>query len=388
MHNIFFISNDDRVARLIEYYQPRFRSKIRWADNFDHGLKEVFENRPSLVFIQNSINSVSGETVARHIKSLLGTVSPKIVYLDETGSRTRKNAAWCDEWMRMAVSEQQFREDFAALVSRLYPGDWNEDIKESLGGTSGTDAASLNLPGAEEEKGGENPSDDAAGGSAEAAGRSLPPEMPQGAAKSLDGTDTFLAPPAKYDADTAFDGGASSERSGSRLVLMLAVLLAVAAFAAYYLLIREDKVSLPFISGTRVAENSSAMSRADKEKLRGQVRKGLPAFIRSEWRDRAYSSTHTGWERYVSPQLDFRIFREAGMMKALQIIAAEGQPLSGSSMASIFSGLGYAVPAQAAGGVAKGGFLMEKAALDDSTEIIIYRDSDGRAIRALVLVFP
>jgi len=388
MLNIFFISNDDRVARLIEYYQPRFRSKIRWADNFDHGLKEVFENRPSLVFIQNSINSVSGETVARHIKSLLGSVSPKIVYLDEAGSRTRKNAAWCDEWMRMAVSEQQFRNDFAALVSRLYPVDWSEDIKESISETSATDAASLNLPGAGEGTWGKNRSGTAAGGSGEAASQPLPPETPHGAEKSQAGADTFSASSANHGTDTAFGGGASSARSGFRLVLMLVVLLAIVSFAAYNLLIRENRVSLPSISGTRPAGNSTALTRADKGNLRGKARQGLPSFIHPEWRDQAYSSTHPGWERYVSPQLDFRIYRESGKMKALQIIAVNGQPLSDPNVASIFSGLGYAVPAQAARGEAKSGFLMEKSVLDDSTETVIYRESDGRSIRALVLVFP
>ncbi|MEA5113181.1 MAG: hypothetical protein VB050_04065 [Geobacteraceae bacterium] len=388
MLNIFFISNDDRVARLIEYYQPRLRSKIRLADNFDHGLKEVFENRPSLVFIQNSINSVSGETVARHIKSLLGSVSPQIVYLDETGSKNKRNASWCDEWMRMAVSEQQFRDEFAALVSRLYPDDWNEDIKEALCGPSDSDAASLRFPGTGEGEPAKNRSGDASGEIGEAAGQSHPPEQVHGAGKCQAGSDTVLASSENDDMDAAIDGGAESARSGFRRALLLAVLSAAVAFAVYCLLIRENKVSLPSISGTRMAGNAKAMTQADKEKLRGKARQGLPAFIRPEWRDQAYSSTHPGWERYVSPQLDFRIYRNVGMMKALQIIAVEGQPLSDPYMASVFSGLGYPVPAQAAKGVAKGGFLMEKSVLDDSAEIVIYRDNDGPTIRALVIVFP
>ncbi len=396
MLNIFFISNDVRVARLIEYFQPRFRSKIRWADNFDHGLKEVFENRPALVFIQNSIHSVSGETAARHIKSLLGSASPKIVYLDETGPKLRKNAAWCDEWMRMPVSQQQFQDEFADLVARLYPDDWLEDIKETVWEKSDTvgdlaNAAPALIAGAGGGESirrlpdaGDDPLREEAGQPAQPEMAAVPVQGPdgQGVVSASYGTDLEVAFPA--------DGAESGRRGTGRLrrALLLLALAGAVAGSVYVLLIRENRVSLPSAPGRETAQTALPAAQADRELFRRTVREGLPSFIHSEWRDQAYSSRHPGWERYVSAQADFRLFRNGGTMKALQILAPEGQSLSEPYLASVFRALGYPVPARAGQALPRDGFLMEKGVLEGSAETVTYRESDSRTIRAVVIVFP
>lgn len=389
MLNIFFISNDVRVARLIEYFQPRFKSKIRWADNFDHGLKEVFENRPALVFIQNSIHSVSGETVARHIKSLLGSASPKIVYLDETGPKLRKNAAWCDEWMRMPDSQLQFQDEFADLVARLYPDDWEEDINNAAGDLS--NAASAVIAGAgggEPERRLPHAADRAL---REEAGQPVQPELVPVTVNGPDGQGNVSVAPAT-DPEAAFPAaGAERRRRGrGRLgkALLLLVLAGAVAGLVYVLLMRENRVSLPSAPGTETAQTARPADEAGRELLRRKVREGLPSFIRSEWRDPAYSSRHPGWERYVSAEAEFRLFRNGGMMKALQIVAPEGRSLSEPYLASVFRALGYPVPARAGKALPKDGFLMEQGVLEGSAETVIYRESDGRTVRAFVMVFP
>jgi hypothetical protein len=136
MLNVFVISSDKRVESLITHFQPFFKTKIRRASDFDQGLKEVFENRPSMVFIQSTIASVSGETVARHIKSLLGSESPTIIFMDETPGSEKKGASWCDATLVISDSEKQFQEDFASLVSHYNPTYWSEITGEKTGGTS------------------------------------------------------------------------------------------------------------------------------------------------------------------------------------------------------------------------------------------------------------
>jgi len=395
MLNIFFISNDVRVARLIEYFQPRFKSKIRWADNFDHGLKEVFENRPALVFIQNSIHSVSGETVARHIKSLLGSASPKIVYLDESGPKLRKNAAWCDEWMRVPVSQQQFQDEFADLVARLYPEDWQEDIKgsawEKAAAGDLSNAAPGVIAGADNGALKRRLSDAADSALQEEAGRPAQPDL---AAVPVQGPDDQGMVPAPYGADLEIaiplDGAESGRRGKGRLrkSLLLLALAGAVAGSVYVVLIRGNRVSLPTAPGTETAQTVLPPGQADSELFRRTVREGLPSFIHSEWRDQAYSSRHPGWERYVSAQADFRLFRNGGTMKALQIIAPEGQSLSEPYLASVFRELGYPVPPRVGKAQPKDGFLMEKSVLGGSAESVVYRESDGRTIRAFVIVFP
>ena len=131
MLNVFVISSDTRVRSLIEHFQPFFKTKIRCASDFDNGLKEVFENRPSVVFIQSTIGTVSGETVSRHIKSLLGSQSPRIVFLGENDLKAKTGTSWCDDWISLGDSEQQLQQDFAEIFSRSFPQEWRE-IREEM----------------------------------------------------------------------------------------------------------------------------------------------------------------------------------------------------------------------------------------------------------------
>ncbi len=130
MLNVFVISSDKRVESLIGHFQPFFKSKIRCASDFDNGLKEVFENRPSVVFIQSTIGTVSGETVSRHIKSLLGSDSPRIIFMGDSDSNGAKGTSWCDGWICVSDSAQQMQQDFIEIISRNFPEDWREIHKE------------------------------------------------------------------------------------------------------------------------------------------------------------------------------------------------------------------------------------------------------------------
>lgn len=131
MVNVFMISSDERIAGLVEFFQPFFKSKIRCAADFDNGLKEVFENRPTIVFIQSEIDTVSAETVSGHIKSLLGTVSPRIVFMGDPESDALKDASCCDDWIHISDSPQQLRQDFGDLIARCFPKDW-QDIHKKM----------------------------------------------------------------------------------------------------------------------------------------------------------------------------------------------------------------------------------------------------------------
>lgn len=82
MNTVIIICNDPRIALVKEAIQPLLMAKICIVPDFDTGLKEVFEKRPLGVFIQDEIAGVKGETVTRHIKSLLQANSPQFINLD------------------------------------------------------------------------------------------------------------------------------------------------------------------------------------------------------------------------------------------------------------------------------------------------------------------
>lgn len=79
MNTILFISDDFRSGDLLTFLRSHYKGRVKLAPDFDQGLKDVFDNRPSGVFIQSEISGISGETVARHIKTLLRTEAPRII---------------------------------------------------------------------------------------------------------------------------------------------------------------------------------------------------------------------------------------------------------------------------------------------------------------------
>jgi len=56
----------------------------------------------------------------------------------------------------------------------------------------------------------------------------------------------------------------------------------------------------------------------------------LPKFIPQGGHDASYAAGHPGWERYVGPQAEFRVFSKNGELTALQVLVVKGSMLSES----------------------------------------------------------
>lgn len=89
MINLLFITNNPRAEQLCGHFQQQLKVRIDLVSDFDHGLKGVFEQRPSVVCIQEQIAGVTGESVARHIQMLLGSDAPAFILLHEGSSRAK-----------------------------------------------------------------------------------------------------------------------------------------------------------------------------------------------------------------------------------------------------------------------------------------------------------
>lgn len=89
MVSLLFIANSPAVDGLKTALQQVLKVRIDCVADFDHGLKDVFEKRPSIVCIQEQIQGVTGESVARHIQMLLGNSAPTFIVVHETSSRIK-----------------------------------------------------------------------------------------------------------------------------------------------------------------------------------------------------------------------------------------------------------------------------------------------------------
>ena len=89
MINLLFISNSPHAELLKIHFQQILKMRIEVVEDFDQGLKDVFEKRPAVVCIQEQIGGVAGESVARHIQLLLGKSASYFILMHDGNPKAR-----------------------------------------------------------------------------------------------------------------------------------------------------------------------------------------------------------------------------------------------------------------------------------------------------------
>ena len=114
----------------------------------------------------------------------------------------------------------------------------------------------------------------------------------------------------------------------------------------------------------------------------------LPKFIPRVAADAGYAATHPGWELYRQGSLQFRVFREAGRIRAVQVVneGDAGIPLS-LVHSSCKEATGSELPATGSARE-QDGIRTETRSLADGAEVAIYRDVAQGRIRGFVLQLP
>jgi CheY-like chemotaxis protein len=410
MLNIFFISNDERLAKLIEHVQPFFSTRIRLATGFDQGLKELFENPPSLVFIQGQIGKISGETVARHLKSLLGTAAPKIILLGKPTMRSDHVNSFYDDSMPVYDSGEVFLAAFKDRIRKFFPDFRFEEILEPgdsahAAGDAVSETADVEVPSVADAciRTADEQSTDV-----DAFPVQMVAESPNAAELNLDtllveneeqvSEKTDFSAQEITVASEVFDQNTFSPEdvfsmkekpSNMRLrqllcILLLLITLSSAAYGVmHYKGIITGRAATMFNTGSNSGVAKSRVMQP-KPKI---IFKGLPSFIQPEWRDLDYSFEHPGWERYVSSELDFRVFRENYAIKALQVIAVKDPALTETLLSSILEEFGCAGASKVANQALKDGFLVENVTVNGAAELVTYRNEVSKKLTAFVLEF-
>lgn len=113
--------------------------------------------------------------------------------------------------------------------------------------------------------------------------------------------------------------------------------------------------------------------------------RALPSFIPVRSLDPEYGKSHAGWERYLTPAAEFRVYREGGVIRAIQVIDRSGQGvqagLFSSALGEIASSRHYLVENRES----KGAFQIEKGQLANGAKIIVYSHLPEHRVRALVI---
>ena len=111
----------------------------------------------------------------------------------------------------------------------------------------------------------------------------------------------------------------------------------------------------------------------------------LPSFLPRQAADRDYGKANPGWERYQGPVTEFRIFREKGLIRALQIIDRGGQGISPGLLSSVLTEIAGSRHYVVETTEQKGTYQVEKGSVLTGGRIIVYRKVPEQSVKAFVL---
>jgi len=111
----------------------------------------------------------------------------------------------------------------------------------------------------------------------------------------------------------------------------------------------------------------------------------LPSFVMASGRDHEYSQLKPGWERYIDPQREIRIYRSAGKIRAIQVVAAKGQVIDDAFMRSALQEVAGSSAYSLLSRELKQGVVIQRCSLGENKDLLVYRIQPSDAISAFVV---
>ncbi|GFE57896.1 hypothetical protein [Geobacter sp. AOG1] len=400
MINILLITTDQRAMAIVELLKPQHQLRVDVVSDFDQGMKDIFDKRPQMVFIQGEIDGVSGETVARHIKGLLREQSPRLILLRET-LQARVGAKSCyDGSIDLFLDEDDLLNAFRTQMETISGFRWQPPVP--VGGpdvpvmsTADQYAAALAAATLESRP---EPQDSLATEPLTPLshrGQPLSPPAPPAepvynvemrspepisAAGGIQKPGEFRGTPPPFE--NTFYGHKTKHRPWRYVIVFLAVL---AVCATVYLYQFSQPRNAP---ASRTGGPVSVPSPAGQQPSASSDPARTIAFISRNRPDVGYAAAHPGWERFTNDAMEFLVFRESGNVKAIQIVALRQESLSDAFVAERVQDVSGSSAYQIGSRIEKDGFLIEKGSAKGNVELVIYRKRPSGDIRALVIALP
>lgn len=115
----------------------------------------------------------------------------------------------------------------------------------------------------------------------------------------------------------------------------------------------------------------------------------LPEFIPQIAPDASYGAGHPGWERYQADAVEYRVFREKGGVRAVQVLSEQRGAISAPFLKTcIRTSTGIELSEIKFAKERKDGIEVQTGALSNGVELAIYRNIADRELRGFVLTFP
>jgi hypothetical protein len=126
---------------------------------------------------------------------------------------------------------------------------------------------------------------------------------------------------------------------------------------------------LPVIQAPAVQKSTSSSQKNEQAVL--------PSFIPLDGIDRQFASQKPGWERYVGTDSEYRVFRSAGKLKAVQVLATDNNVISELRLKKILTELTGSAEYRITSREQKNGFHVLRATVDRNADLLIYMRKTG-----------
>lgn len=122
------------------------------------------------------------------------------------------------------------------------------------------------------------------------------------------------------------------------------------------------------------------------ERLAKRGLEQLPPLLEGTRLDTEYAKKHRGWVRYQGVRAEYKLFREGGVYRALQVIPVAGGTIADDLFKRILREFGGVDSYRVESAARKGGYLVEQCAASGDVALTIYRGK-ANTIKALVVYY-
>lgn len=135
-----------------------------------------------------------------------------------------------------------------------------------------------------------------------------------------------------------------------------------------------------------IAENRSKKDQTRTPPVSSRLT-ALPDFIPRTALDKTYTAANPGWERYKGQVTEFKVFREANSIKAIQVIDRGGNGVPESFMKAALRQVAKNPAFVLESSEKKEGYEIQRGHVAENLKVMYYRDDQGGKLRAFVLTW-
>jgi len=448
MLNLLIISNNIKAENIRKKLQPMLKAKIDILGDFDLGLKEVFEKRPTTVLIQEHLDGVSAENVARHIQMLLGNNGPTFVLMHDGNSTAKPVKGLFDHVLDLSMPAKPFFIELISKLKLIYGDQWEKFYISAESKVNEADIVADPIISSEaadrmadellsdlhsenesvEEKVVSQPADIALievtetqikevsqnnaapqSGLVSAIKKTASLNTSQNDDRSVverkkpqindNGVELSQPDRSKISDDIllSFEKNYRTDSNHWKSVAVTGGIVACILAGGWYLLgnnlsmvdVKKKNNEVPSAAVTQSVNPAAAINPqkqlSSATKSVNKTQATLPSFVPLNGRDFSFTGSGPGWERYLSESSDIRLFRSDGRIRAIQVLAVKGGTLSDVYLKNVLKEVVGSYQLKQLSVNQKQGFKMQRYSLEPKGELLLYRNKASEAISAFVL---